>query len=313
MKLSPAPRLHRRRLLVAVALALLAALRVAVSLAATAPANVIGLAALSDGRLALLDRERGLFLADPRDQTMRTLVPSFGLHSPMDVISRRTPTGEQLFVTVHLRSSSTTSARGRLQRYGLDGKLGAEWLANAGEELSGVQVSADGRTAYLANARQPVVHRLDISRSRSLPARLALVRDGEAFGALALDAKRQRLLVADAYQGAVYQVRLDGTRSSLLFADLGEPYALAVDAAGDRLLIADADDARVLVADLASTAKPRVFATVKGLERPHALAVAADGSVWVADHRTATLFQLSRTGSLLRSFRPKVVQPAARR
>ena len=112
-------------------------------------------------------------------------------------------------------------------------------------------------------------------------------------------------LAADAFDSTLHEVQLDGSGSTKFVDSVGEPYALAVDAA-DRLFVADSDNDRILVVDLAATKpKARPFATAKGLDDPHCLAVAADGSVWTSDYDHTELFHFSATGALIESFTPR--------
>jgi sugar lactone lactonase YvrE len=279
--------------------------------AATSEFHVIGLGALTDGRLVVLDRDRGLLLVSLKDHSMRALPVDFGLQSPMDLATVQAAT-DQILVTVRLRSAS--SRQGRLLRYDSSGRLSGQWLAAVGEELSGVTVEAGGRFAYVTSFRQPVVYRFDLSRPGAMASRLALLRGADSLGSIAVDVKGRRLFVADAYGSAVRKLALDSSRTEVIVDEVGEPYALAYDQTAQRLYIADAEASRVLGVDLADTVpKARPFAAAKGLGEPHALALGSDGTLWAADYRTAALFQFSRTGALLQSFRPTLVEPPARR
>jgi hypothetical protein len=287
----------------------------AACLPAATDSRVVGLAALSDGRLVLLDGRRGLHVVDPRTRTMRNLAINFGLSVPWDIATHRTSGGDQIFVTTRLRSSTTQGVvYGRLQRFDVAGKLTGEWLAGPALALSGIVITADGRTAYLTGGQTPEVFRLDLSRTKSTPTLVTVLRRAETLGALVLDSRRRRLLAADSYLGTVNVVHLEGSRSAVFLEGFGEPTALAIDAGGDRLFVADAGEDRIFVVDLtAEKPKPRSLAVVKGLDDPHSLAVGADGSVWVASYRTPTLFRLAASGNLVESFEPRLIGAPARR
>ena len=276
--------------------------------------RLIGLAPLSDGRLVLVDNSLGLFVVDPRARTMRNLGINFGLSAPSDVTTHRPAGGDQVFVSVRLRSGTEQGiVHGRLQRFAVDGKLTGEWLAGPALALSGIAITADGRSAYLTGGQSTEVFRLDLSRARSTPNLVTVLPRAEKLGALVLDSKRRRLFVADPLLGTVNAVPLDRSRPGVFVDGFDEPTALALDSTGDRLFVIDAGENRIFAVELtAEKPKPRVFAVVKGLEDPHSLAVGADGSVWVTSYRNPTLYRLSATGSLVESFQPKLLDGAGR-
>jgi DNA-binding beta-propeller fold protein YncE len=260
------------------------------------------------GQLAMLDM-RSLFLVDPRtggSRKLSTFGPFFGADLTVAPVERG---GDQIFVTMILGGTSS-SLRTRLARFDLAGRLTGEWLSyGGGAAWTGPAVEPDGRTAYVANSRRPEIYRINLTQSLSAPAHLATVRSAETLGAMVLDARRRRLLVTDPFQGLLLEVPLtqapSKAPSKILLADLGEPYALALDAAADRLFIADAAEGSILVAGLGQPSlKARTFARVPGLQQPKGLALAPDGTLWVLDSKTATLFQLSGTGTLLRKLKP---------
>ena len=274
--------------------------------------RVVALATTGNGQLFLLEGTSGLYAVDTKAQTLRRLPLRFSPYIAADL--GVTPAGDQILVSLFLQGSNTLLTR--LRRYTLDGKMTGEWSYAPSNSVlwSGAAVDPEGRIAYITNGRRPEVYRVDLTRSGSTSIRWTSVRGAEAVGAIAMDAQRKRLLVADPIGGVLFQVKLDGSSSSMV-RGLEEPDALALDAASDRLFVADAETGQVLVVNLAEAVpRARPFSgPIKGLEEPHALALGRDGTVWVADHRSFTLFQLSSSGALLTTIRPKLVTAPARR
>jgi DNA-binding beta-propeller fold protein YncE len=272
--------------------------------------RVAALAPVSGGQLALLDASSGLYLVDPKIHTLRRLPSIFSPYTAVDL--ETSAQGDQIFVTMILQGKSS---RARLARYDLAGNLTGEWLSTGGAAAwTGAAITADGRAAYVANTGRPEIYRLDLTRSRSAPSHVASMRGSNGLGAVVLDARRQRLLVADSFQGLLFEVKLDGSGSSILLRDLEEPSAMALDPAADRLFIAEASEGQVLVVNLGEAkARARTFARIDALDEFHALTLGRDGTFWIADFRTSTLYHLAHSGATIESFRPKLVAAPARR
>lgn len=254
------------------------------------------------GELLVLDSRRGIFALDIRSGKVRTLVSGFGVFSAVDMTASPVASDGSILVTISLYKPDGVLSR--VIRFNAAGKRSGEWGWSAAERVmpSGIAIDPGNRIAYVANSQRPEIYRLDLSRPSSRPVSFLTVRGAKALGPMVLDARRSRLLVADPVRGTVHSVDLAGKGSTTFLKDLGEPYALLIDSAADRLYIADASGERILTANLAEgAAVAKTYAKLKSFSDPHALALGADGALWVGDEKEEAVFLVSREGTLIRT------------
>jgi len=258
------------------------------------------LSRLGSGDLIILDSHLGLFRLKPGTGKVSTLVDGFGLYEGVDIEAAAFDGSEAIFVN---QVPASRSFGARLVSFNLDGKPRGEWLLPPWKgRCSGLAIDVQAPAAYVATMKTAEIFKLDLRRPKTPPQPLARISEATVLGSLALDAKRQRLLVADVAQGALFAVDLGTRKWQRLARDLGEPSALALDAGADQLFVTDASGRRVWVLDLATRdPKPRVVAKLRELEEPMGLTLASDGSLWVGDPGAGKVFQISRDGRLLRT------------
>ncbi len=262
------------------------------------------LSVLRSGDLMVLDASQGLFLLTTKSGQVRQLTRGFGPFEAMDMAGASLDGGEDLFVTLNLRSSKGDNQT-QLVRYNTAGQRVGEWSLPSGlARLSGVAVDARQRVAYVVNTQPPEVYKVDLSRPRTPMVRLPGVRGAQRLGCMVLDARRGRLLIADPYLGRVYAYDLASGQSEVLLEKVGEVGGLALDPNADRLFVADAVGKRILVSNLAgrSTA-PTPFAPQlqRQLDEPLGLALGG-GNLWIADRDDEEVLLVSGTGQLVRTF-----------
>ena len=287
-----------------------------------AEAEPTALSLLPSGDLVILDADQGLFLLSTRSGQVRPLGQRFGPCVAMDMAGALLDGGESLFVTMSprassLRGSSSQASKGggqtQLVRFNAAGQRTGEWtLPNSLARLSGIAVDPQKRVAYVANTQPPEVYRVDLSRPRTPMVPMPGVRGAERLGSMVLDARRNRLLIADPYLGRVYAYDLDKGYAEVLLEKVGEVGGLALDPTTDRLYIADSAGRRVLVSSLTgkSTA-PVPFGLRLPLDEPLGLALGGDGGLWVADKDDEEVLRLSPTGRLVRTYSLEKITPAA--
>jgi SMP-30/gluconolaconase/LRE-like protein len=267
--------------------------------------NPVALGVFGSGELAVLDSRQGLFVLNPDSEAGRLLVGGFGVFAPWDVgVDRMEGGGENVFLTMNPRQSS--SLKPRLARFDTLGNKTGEWgLPRGYTNLTGLAIDSKGGIAYVAGTRPPEIYRLALTRSPRPNATLtwfAGVRGAKTLGAMVLDLKRGRLLIADPYQGIIYSMDLIRKSSDVFVEKLGRPDALILDSATDRLLVADSLGKRILTVNLKeNNPKPKYFARGRGFSEPRGLAFGPEGSLWVADEEAEAIFLISEDGrSILR-------------
>jgi len=276
-----------------------------VTLAGGIEVKPCALSALQSGALAILDQRQGVFLLSPATGRVQSLVGGFGFYEALNMATASLDGSDAIFVTMNQRSSKG-GERAQLVRFNDKGMRLDAWSVPRGlVRLSGVAIDEKKRVVYVANTQPPEIYKLDLDRSPrggSL-VRLAGVPGAARLGAMAFDARRGRLLLADPYLGRVYAYDLASGRSETLLEKVGEVSALALDGGRDRLFLADANGERVLVADLGGrSAAARIFAQTKELDKPLAVALDGAGGVWVGDSDERKVFQFSGAGQQLRAF-----------
>jgi hypothetical protein len=259
------------------------------------------LSALSSGDLIILDSHLGLFRYKPGVGKVVPLVDGFGLYEGIDMQVATVGGVESIFVSQVPRSGSLGA---RLVRFNLDGKEKGEWVFPPWKgRCSGVAVDAQALVAYLVSV-QGEIFKLDLRKSKRPPEPLARISQATALGAVILDGKRRRLLVADAAVSALYAADMDNGSTARLAKNIGEISALAILGGKDQLILADISGRRLLVMDLAGKEqKPRLFVKLKEFEEPMGLVPMGDGTLWVGDGRAGRLFQISGDGKLVTTVR----------
>lgn len=236
--------------------------------------------------------------------------------------SYRIPTGYQAVDvaagTVRGRAITCFSLNSRLGKQsgsfvlqlGPDNREIWSWLRVPGVYV-GVALEAARGIAYVANSSTNEVFSVAVGDQSARPVRVAAIPGAVRIGALALAAATRRLYVSDMSAPRIYTIELNGGPVKAVDAGVEEARAIAWDAASKRLFIADSGRETILVIDPNARA-PRAERIVsdKRLRDPAGLAVAPDGSLWVADESARTIVQVSTAGkAILRTLRwspPKI-------
>lgn len=256
-------------------------------------------AALPSGELLIIDGPRGIMKVSGAAKT--SLIRNFGIFEATDLTGVRLADSDAFFVTLRLAQAKEASFAHLSQR-AANGREVNQWkLPIPGGVLAGVAIDPVRQIAYCSDSHYGVIYKLDLrSRARSFET-LIRVRDPGILGPLVLDAKRQRLIVADVKRGRILAISLDGKRTDVLQGEgtIREPLALALDPATERLFIADSTKGRVWVGSVAGARlAPKTFSTYRF--RDPIGVTWSKGTLWVIDGETRRLSQFSADGTPLK-------------
>lgn len=276
----------------------------AVSVSAIEPSAI---ETLSSGELVILNITAGIEKVSGTNVRTK-LVNDFGSFQAVGFTVAPVTGGDEFLVSLRLRFSATGSFP-HLNRYNSAGKKTAEWyLREGGGVLADIAVDSAHNIAYCSDSRLNAIYQLDISNERSSFVTLVRIRDAGILGPMILDANRGRLLIADVEKGRILSVMLDGSRRVEVVFDQGtvaEPIAMILDRDNDRLYILDAARKRVWVGTpIGSKWSVKAFSTSQKFKEPISLALARDGSLWVADRGQRRVWLFAADGTTLRTVVP---------
>jgi hypothetical protein len=243
---------------------------------------------LADGRLALLDRDRGPVLVDPERRSAFFFLRHLSGFQAVGLATRDEPGRERLYVAL-LREMSGSNLI-RIVAYDLQGKARQEWQFFSSLSLAGLSGDFERNRLLFVEPLKASVYALDLNRKEPTPDLVARV-----FGAARLSdvvSQGDRLLVADPARGRVMSVQPDGSVRQVA-KGIGMPVSLKRVPQTDRVLVLDALDGRVL--SLSGDTKT-VLGSLSDWEAPAALGVGTGGQVWVADPRRKTLTRFTPAG-----------------
>jgi len=178
------------------------------------------------------------------------------------------------------------------------------WLSTGGVYV-GLALDAAAGQAYVGNSTTNAIYRVPIGSKDVRAQQIAIVGDAERIGAMAIDPAGGRLFVADMGADRVYVVSLAGQRKPRAIALYGieEVRAITWDARTRRIYAADSAEETIWAIDPElSSSKPQRILTDRRVKDPSGLALADDGTLWVADEVARMLFQVSvGTRAILRT------------
>jgi hypothetical protein len=158
----------------------------------------------------------------------------------------------------------------------------------------GLALEAARGLVYVANSSTNEIFSVAIDDQKARPVRVATVAGAARIGALAIAPSTRRLYASDMNAPRIYTIELNGGAVKVVDAAVEEARAIAWDGVNKRLFIADTGNEAIMVIDPNARA-PRVERVIndKRLRDPAGIAVAPDGSVWVADESARAIFQIS--------------------
>lgn len=172
--------------------------------------------------------------------------------------------------------------------------------------------SADlaGGKLYLATKKELYI--ADLAQKKPEPRPLIAMETSGQPGWMRFDPSHKRLLFPDNGSGQLYLVdlRSGAPRVQLAATGLGAPTDVGIHAKTGTIYVADAKGRQIwrLRCDGACSA-PQVFARPSAFILPKRLAIADDGTVWVADPGARKIFALDPQGTVQRTVTSLTVQP----
>jgi DNA-binding beta-propeller fold protein YncE len=178
------------------------------------------------------------------------------------------------------------------------------WLRVPGVYV-GLALEPARGVVYVSNSSTNEIFAVTIGDQNARPVRIAAIADAVRLGAMAIAPATRRLYASDMGAQRIYTIELASGAIRTVNVPVEEARAMAWDGRTKQLFIADSGHETVWVVDPnARMPKPERVVTDKRLRDPAGLAVAADGTLWVADEAARALFQVSvPTKSISRTLR----------
>ena len=170
-------------------------------------------------------------------------------------------------------------------------ELRGSWDVRLEEQAASFDVDPARHVLYVASPVTNFVYAIDIDQKGSSAKRVAYIREAEAVGPIVYDAGRNRVLVADAGSGILYDVDVKTGSYQQTASDLGRPISLGIDAACKGLLVADELTGRIYVFRLENGAFKKTEAIATGFRTLSGVTFGPDDTLYVADGTNA--YQLS--------------------
>jgi DNA-binding beta-propeller fold protein YncE len=169
----------------------------------------------------------------------------------------------------------------------------------------GIAFDADGQRLVATDPVRLGVYALPLTPGpdpRLDPTEVPIATGGRFRAPSCIATSHGRIFVGDAERHEVYEVDAKTRTLLVLLTDAGYPRGLAV-SPDQHLYAADGGRGRLMAYDLRSGHAGPVFAP-EDFREPSAVAVDAQGHIWVADAAAQAVFQVSPQGRVLRRLRP---------
>jgi hypothetical protein len=264
------------------------------------------LATRSDGTVSFLDRSQRIFQIAPGSTEPRFVacVPE-QLTAVEDVIGVA-GTDEAAWVAGTFRGygKKADEVRVGVTRLG-QGERGLEAQARVlpkGFDSAAAAFDLERSRLFLARGQEPVIDVVDLTHKQLEPVSLVDIDTSDPLRILAYDAERNRVFGSDGEANLIV-ADLTTTPATVITvaADLALPSAIAYDAGRKRLYVATAGDGTLWKVDCsASCGAPERLTEGSELRHPRAIAVDAEGVVWVGDLEAGILAAVSPEGKLVR-------------
>jgi hypothetical protein len=270
--------------------------------------ELVGLAACPDGLVVGIGRDGSVLrFADDQGDAR----PVGRLHSAYN------PT-EIACVSIQGRTTAlvTASVLKNVLVLGVDVGSG-RWaeLGSARGASAGVAYDSKTNSAFFSSPVDQSIYRLEISplergaevRSggrKTAQAWVSIYGGSVSLGPVAVDSRRRRLLVSDAFSGVLYSVDLETRRQSRFAESFGVINSLSVDEARETLYVADSGKRSVWSLLLREGApKPVLFVQDAGFQGLTGVAADAKGQVWVSVITSREVRLYDRSRQLLKRFK----------
>jgi hypothetical protein len=201
----------------------------------------------------------------------------------------------------HLFVSVIQGNAGQVMRYSVAGIFEGNWFQYP--PLGALSTDDQKHLVYISVLSTGQLYSQNFS-DQQLGQPLFRFSEASGLSPLAVDVQTQTIYAGDVAKHVVYSLDLGSKTSRMVAEDIGTPAAMIVNPISKELIIADGSGAAVWTLSLSpSVGKPALFVRGKPLKQPSGVAVARDGSIWVADQGAHAIFHYSRSHQLLATIR----------
>lgn len=268
--------------------------------------RAVGLAVRPSGELLFVDRSRRLF-ALPKGSDgpifLACLPPGFDpshviggfrqQDTAMIIQNRELEKGEKQGYRTELVALGTEAFRARKVKP----------VRFAGEQRF-IVATGDGASQKVYLATQNEIYVADLSKTPPQPEPFLRIDTPGQLDRLLIDPTRQRLLALDARAGRLYLVDLTAPplQPRLAVEGLGGTFDLEVHADSGRIYVSHPQGKQIWqITCEGSQCNKRIFVRSDAFQRPTAMAVSPDGTLWVSDVAAGRLFAFSPDGRVQRT------------
>ncbi len=278
--------------------------------------ELVGLAACPDGQVVGLGRD-GVVLRFADDQSDARPVGRLRSAYNPTLRSAYNPT-EIACATIQGRTTAlvTASVLKNVLVLGVDVGSG-RWaeLGSARGASAGVAYDSKTNSAFFSSPVDQSIYRLEISPAekgaqvksgsrKPAEAWVSIYGGSVSLGPVAVDTRRRRLLVSDAFSGVLYSVDLETRRQSRFAESFGVINSLSVDETRETLYVADSGKRSVWSLLLRDGApKPVLFVQDASFQGLTGVAADAKGQVWVSVITSREVRLYDRSRQLLKRFK----------
>ena len=250
----------------------------------------------ASGDLYVLDRDGRVFIVDGKGEiAVRSAIRIPRELQVMDMVAAELDGHDYAFVSARQGSQSI------VQQFSIpDGKIVRSWSLLV--RCAGLGLDSEFRRVYISCIQPNRVYRIDLTTNK-----IMLVEDiqdagygqSAVLGPVLVDEERQKLYVADMFNGVLYELDITRRFYRRILENLGQPSALAFNSDKRVIYIADGNG-RILSFRPGVNQQRSIVSKQREFRTPTGVTVAADRTLWVADADAHALFQLSDEGSITR-------------
>ncbi len=248
----------------------------------------------SGGGLYVLDKTRGLTyipvgagLDVKNSSNFATFSASW---QAVDMTVVHSGSGDRIYVIL------AQETNGMLMCY-FNRKFEHSWITKT--LLTGIAPDPQGNRLFLSGGLTNDIYFFDLNDPAASPTKvLVAVHESQILGPLAYDSDRHVLYAADQRTGIVFAVNVDSKTVSKAMQLTGQPNALAFDSAHRTLYVVDSVGRKVWALGVdQKNAKARIFSSSPDFRQPSAVAVDANGIVWLGDPESHAIYRFPPNGA----------------
>jgi DNA-binding beta-propeller fold protein YncE len=257
------------------------------------PLQPVALWPASAGGLYVLDKTRGLsYVAGGPGLDLRT--SNFATFSAswqaVDMTAVHSGSDDRVYV---LLAQETI---GMLMCYS-NRQFSHSWIAKT--LLTGIAPDPQGQRLFLSGGLTNQIYEFDWNDPRASPTKVFVaVHGSQLLGPLAFDSDRRLLYAGDQRIGVIFAINVDSKSVSQIGQIVGQPSALAFDSVHRTLYVADSVGRKVWAFGVdKKPAKSQLFSRSPDFRQPSAIAIDANGALWLGDPESQTIYQLAPNGA----------------